>query len=440
MRRVAEYLRAGSHHQALVRLARLANTVDAEGLVVLGRWERQAHDETAAAQAYFHIEAECGLPLASRSSTGNTCALLEKAPLAWLQALDSFCRHDYPLEVFAAPLRIDDGGDTCWLIPCPPGAIAGALAGQFNKLQRWVRWHRIVPCRVASLPLACPDFPPGYLDLLADRFAGNRVRVALACFDDGISLQWSPVEPAHFRVTGLDNESARREAALSLLREARESDAHILVLPELTIPAPLSAEIGDLMYEQYEAEESGHDLDIPLVMLGSFHEGIGTRWRNHGQLLTGIDGTRLLGTDKRSPVTFSTPAQALCEDISAAPEPFSMLLTPIGLIALAICKDFFDGHVALALRQTGPDWVLVPSMSDRLTPHEQAGDWLGKCHGSRVVVANQPMPGTASAKHGFLQDGPELIDARCEVPGLRLHLFDIEAPQSTPPAHLRIVK
>ncbi|MBL8446944.1 MAG: hypothetical protein JNJ44_05975 [Zoogloeaceae bacterium] len=436
MQQVGELLREAKFHAALVRLACLGRALNVEGLSALSAWERLPSGKEPWDQETRLLEDCTSDDEAARPPVATLATEIAEAPLAWLQALDQFCRTEYAPGVFACPLQIKDGDQAHWLLPIHADGIDGAYRRQFGNMDRWLHWHRVVPCEIGGLQVSCPQLPHGYPELLAKPMDCEVLRVAIAQFADGATLQWEQCGERHFRVTGLDDHTKREAAILAVMDSARKADAQILVLPELTVPGAVAARITDRLYDC--SADPDHDLAVPLVMLGSFHEPGESGWRNHGRLVTGIDGTTLLATDKRCAVTFGKSPDDLCEDLNTAPVPFSMLMTPIGLLALAICKDFFDGHVAQAIGAIGPDWILVPSMSNSLSPHQDASARLGRLHGSRVLVANQPMPGTEPAKHGFLQVGKNLHDTDCENQGIHFHVFKVELPKrSAPPVNKR---
>lgn len=105
-------------------------------------------------------------------------------------------------------------------------------------------------------------------------------------------------------------------------------------------------------------------MSVPLIILGSFHEQIESRWRNHAEAVLGLNGMHLFGCDKRKAVTFNNCK----EGIECSPTPLTCLFTPLGL--MAICKDLFEAEPAAVLASLPLDWLLVPGMSDNLNPHK----------------------------------------------------------------------
>jgi hypothetical protein len=69
-----------------------------------------------------------------------------------------------------------------------------------------------------------------------------------------------------------------------------------------------------------------------------------------------------------------------------------LLLTPVGLHTVLVCKDFLDRHesVATLLQSVPVDWVWVPSYGDEKTLKEhldKASDVARKTVGANVGVA-----------------------------------------------------
>lgn len=149
-------------------------------------------------------------------------------------------------------------------------------------------------------------------------------------------------------------------------------------------------------------------MSIPFIVLGSFHEQVENRWRNHAEAVLGLDGTHLFGCDKRKSVTFNNCK----EGIESSPIPLTCLLTPLGLMAIAICKDLFEGEPAAVLASLPLDWLLVPSMSDTINPHKVSARTMHNKGGTIVAVANQEMPvGTASLP-GFVHYDKEPVPCK----------------------------
>ena len=103
-----------------------------------------------------------------------------------------------------------------------------------------------------------------------------------------------------------------------------------------------------------------------------------------------------------------------CEAIEASRKKVVLLETPLGLVGVAICKDFSDKGSSLVRtlwESLSPDWLLVPSMGDEetLRLHEPCAKERAKLHGIRSAVANQ-QAFDAEAKPGFVCDSGRAVD------------------------------
>ena len=135
---------------------------------------------------------------------------------------------------------------------------------------------------------------------------------------------------------------------------------------------------------------------------GSFHETRGGRRVNAAELLS-REGRTLIIHEKLRPFG---EADGVAEDVHAA-NVLRLLVTPIGSIAVAICKDYCD--------EPGPirdwdvlavDWWLVPSMGEQSTvnAHARRAQTLWTVVNRAVtLLANQQFG--AEARPGFVFDG-----------------------------------
>ena len=91
-----------------------------------------------------------------------------------------------------------------------------------------------------------------------------------------------------------------------------------------------------------------------------------------------------------------------------------LLVTPIGTVGVAICKDYFDGTadglIRAAWDRLAPDWMLVPSMGhgDTRAAHDRRAKENWELRRTRTLVANQEprMPGESPEPvPGFVRRG-----------------------------------
>ena len=69
---------------------------------------------------------------------------------------------------------------------------------------------------------------------------------------------------------------------------------------------------------------------------------------------------------------------------------------------MAICRDLFAGNSATVLQSLPLDWLLVPSMSNKLSPHNEKAKYLHDTKGAIIAVANQQMPDAEEYEPGFV--------------------------------------
>lgn len=107
--------------------------------------------------------------------------------------------------------------------------------------------------------------------------------------------------------------------------------------------------------------------------------------------------------DKRSKVLFKfDPAGPdWGEALLPCDTPFTVLPLEAGLVGLVICKDVFEAPISELLHRLDLDWLLVPSMTDKLGNHHKKTEDLHKQSGTVSVVANQAMPGGQHAADAY---------------------------------------
>ncbi|MBX3668841.1 MAG: hypothetical protein KF778_10600 [Rhodocyclaceae bacterium] len=387
---VERYLNEGLPACALVRLARLARENNGNGQQALDGWQKlrcPLADEPAPLR-----DALDRLDKGARP----TAAELAGAPLLWLAALDAFVHGETLPGDRGADRAVRDGDQTFWLVPRHrPDAGRGYVARQFGNLARWLRYHHVLPAAPAGLMPLRVVAARGNAAAVLDRLARKgELCVALAAFADGVVENVAQCyQGLHFTLSGLAEPGVRLRAAQDALAWARACKADMLIFPELTLPADLRADLCDQLLRE---SRQSHLHQVGLVMLGSFHEQQPPgKFRNRGELVA-ADGSLLVAVEKRCAVTFEERAEALdpCD-------PFEALASPLGLLALAICKDYFDGSVRDMLNLSEPDWIVVPSMSDSMDPHLRQAAEFRRRLGSCTLVANQPMPRTAAVADTF---------------------------------------
>ena len=81
-------------------------------------------------------------------------------------------------------------------------------------------------------------------------------------------------------------------------------------------------------------------------------------------------------------------------------------------MAIAICKDLFEGEPAAVLASLPLDWLFVPSMSDTINPHKVSAKTMHNKGGTIVAVANQEMPVGTAYLPGFVHYDKEPVPCK----------------------------
>ena len=392
MKNVAEFINTKSYRQALARLCRLADSPTPDGRRVLDDWER-SHERSV------HAIGGATERLVNEDAPVISDFELSKDPLLWLQVLDEYCYREIRSNSYLYNIRINDGYGLVYVLPINQKSGNAARRNQFGNISFWLKHHRVVPLtNPQGIPVDVAGVPKGYKDWVAQYLVGEIIRIAVVHFTDGIVPNILYKEPDHFVCDGISDENKRLATALEHIRQAKRQGAHILVMPELTITHALRFKIVAELERMNEGGDENHSMSIPFIVLGSFHEQVEDGWRNHAEAVLGLDGAHLFGCDKRKSVTFNNCK----EGIECSPMPLTCLFAPLGLMAIAICKDLFEEEPAAVLASLPLDWLLVPSMSDNINPHKMSARTMHNKGGTIVAVANQEMLDGSDAIPGFV--------------------------------------
>ncbi len=239
-------------------------------------------------------------------------------------------------------------------------------------------------------------------DLMSLLDSRRPMRCYLGSFADGIQPDWGEKPDGKCICSELKEPDVRCESLRQALEEARDMQADVVVLPELSLCSELRH------YVSHWLQNNSHP--FCMVVPGSFHElpdkeGVPV---NRTRLLDG-KGREVLFHDKIIP--FGTDKD--CDEVIRPGNCLRLLNTPVGLMALAICRDFLEGDDSMALpwQKVAPDWVFVPSMSpiQGVRSHEDRAKSLSNCCATRSLVPNQcpfgtyapDHPGEKGNSHGF---------------------------------------
>ena len=426
MEKVAEFINTQRYREALGRLCRLADQAEPDGRRLLDTWQR------------YHENSAHAVGMATTRFGNSDNALfssdeIRKDPLLWLQALDEHCHREFSPDSTQPQDEIDDSAGGSKVLPLYTGRGDGARGKQYGNTAFWLKHHRVVPLtNHQGIRVHVAEVPKGYKDWAAQHLSLVAIKIALVHFTDDATTTTSPVAYDDFICDGISDENTRLKGALEHIRNAKHQGAHILVMPELTITPKIRSRIVTELDRLHDEEGENHALSVPFIVLGSFHEHGIEGWHNHAEAVLGLDGTNLFECDKRKSVTVTFPDEKRerNEGLECAPTPLTCIFTSLGLMAMAICKDLFEGEPAAVLASLPLDWLLVPSMSNNLNPHKGAAKMMHDKGGTVVAVANQEMPGSEIQKPGFVHH------KTCEKCTTGLAIVTVARTDS----HLRLLK
>lgn len=396
MERVADFINTRCFREALARLCRLALKPNPlkDDLPYIKTWQELRLDITPLVDALEQIAL---IDEIAPEATNLTTEEIATDPLIWLQALDEYLWHTSPNAFLNYHKRsyfsINDGDETAWILPIKFASPIGKFGSQFDNLAFWLRHHIFIPSKNSeSIPVTIEGVPNSYRDWLSEALAADTIKIGIAHYDDNVIPALRDIAPSHFVCEQLTDAATRSSSTIDLIKQAKQEGIHVLIMPELTITPDIRKEITDKMWQNFRQHGKDHELSVPIIVLGSFHEQHDGKWRNHSCGVLGVDGEAVFGADKRKSVTYQNKAEL----IQCAPTPFTCLFTPIGLMAITICKDLFDsGYPSTAhlLDKMPLDWLFVPSMSNETRLHKDKAKALYNTLGTIVAIANQEMPG-----------------------------------------------
>lgn len=253
--------------------------------------------------------------------------------------------------------------------------------------------HCIIPTMVEGDEIEVETYGwflhQGLKGLVKDR---RPLRCYLGSFADGIQPDWNGMPSKKCTCSKLKDPSVRLDSLYQALEEARGMRADVVVLPELSLCPGLRGEVSSWL------KNNTHP--FCMVIPGSFHErhdseGIPV---NRTRLLDGR-GREVMFHDKMIP--YGTDKD--CDEVIRPGKGLRLLNTPMGLVALAICRDFLeeDESMALPWQKIAPDWVFVPSMTpiQGIRSHEVRARILSNCCRTRSLVPNQSVSGIYESVH-----------------------------------------
>lgn len=278
---------------------------------------------------------------------------------------------------------------------------------QAGVLYTHLRHHALIPLQVtvparpASLRVRLKTVAAGFERPLARAEVG----LATTSFDDGASIEW-----AGERATAIRNGDDRASKLWATIQAAAGDGIDVLVAPELTVTPEARRRIARQL--RWPAGTSTNRL--ALVVPGSFHEQVGERFV-HRAVAFGGSGNALLEHHKL--VAYGSLADVI-EDIQLG-DTITVLVTPIGTIAVAICKDFCDDHVGAIWHEIQPEWLLVPAYGPGERAHQAAAARIDRMVGTVTVLAHQGDAAQNTPFRSFIHDAGQPSDTHGNSPEFR---------------------
>lgn len=321
-------------------------------------------------------------------------------PLVWLVALDgvlwAHCAHMAGDR--EPPTEVPHDGTRWMVFPRHRPLGPTVYQNQSYHVRNHLLYHHIVPGKERGNDIRVSLPGPLLRKSLRSLVDSQRpIKCYLGSFADGICPDWNGRPDGRCTCSRLEDPAGRHVGLRRALEEARDLKADVVVLPELSLCPGLRDAVCCWL----------HDEPHPFLMVvpGSFHERLDPRSEmpvNRTYLLDG-KGRPVLSHDKMIPMGTGN----VCFEVIEPGECLHLLKTPLGLVALVICRDFLeeDASVALPWQKIAPDWAFVPSMTpiQGVRSHEQQAKSLSRCCGTRSLVPNQCPVGTyyPDNSHGF---------------------------------------
>lgn len=317
---------------------------------------------------------------------------IDRHPIALIRALDEHLAAETqdsaalitPNEVTGYRVHAHD----YWLVPVSLAARGKArTATQAQRRCRWFKHHAVLPQITPHGVKVRLHAARSTLDdrLVQLRLQRQELGVWIAHFRDGADVRWtqefSPV--GNWRATHVAPHETRVESLQSTLASARASLAQALVFPEFAIDLE-QRKVVQRYLRQSESEPNG-----PLLLVaGSFHAPADPHTQTvYNEAPVYGPGGRLLFAHRK--LRLFGEAEGGTEHAAVGDE-FHVLLTPIGCMAVLICKDFIDDEASVCslLKEVPIDWVWVPSFGNATTL---------KLHQARARALACVTPGTSVA-------------------------------------------
>lgn len=273
------------------------------------------------------------------------------------------------------------------------------IARQAGLIYTHLRYHALVPTRVEC------DAVRSYRVTVKSMIDGRRcveaidrgrVSVATTSFGDDARIDWSALT--------IPTAEERARTLSTAITAAAARGVDILVAPELTVPPRARAAVIRTLQWSSGAQ-------LALLVPGSFHEREADDVYNRAILVDG-KGNELCAHRKLT--KFGLLEEGWLESIALG-DQITVLVTPLGTIALAICKDFCDDFVGRVWEQLQPEWLLVPAYGRGASAHESAARRIARMAGTIVILAHEGDRVLGVTQNSFVH-GSELVHGNSKAP------------------------
>lgn len=363
-------------------------------------WQRRV--ETEVDNLLIRLESKQLAFVALSSDSSADAVLLELEAIdraAWLWA--------GPTQ--GAPSQTFGSGDrACYVVRLGRERLP-RTASQAGVVYTHLRYHAVVPKRIVLRARPAPI--QVRLRMMATGFDGPLARkelgLATTSFDDGATIERNGE-----RATTIRNGDDRGSQLWTAIQAAERDGFDVLVAPELTITPTVRQRIAQQLRWRVDMPGDVAAVNrLALLVPGTFHEQIGARFV-HRALVLDRAGNAVLEHHKL--VSFGTLADFM-EDIDLG-DVVTLLITPIGTVAIAICKDFCDDHVGAIWHQIQPEWLLVPAFGKGENAHADAAARIGRMVGTVTVLAHQGDAAQNAPFKSFIHDAERPFDTNCSAP------------------------
>lgn len=282
------------------------------------------------------------------------------------------------------------------------------IARQAGLIYTHLRYHALVPARIEcdairSYRVVVKSLVDGRR--CGEAIARGRISVATTSFADDAQIDWNDLT--------LPNAEERARKLSKAIAEAAARGVDILVAPELTVPPSARAAVLRTLQWAKGAQ-------LALLVPGSFHEREDDSVFNRAILVDG-KGNELCAHRKLT--KFGLLEEGWLESISLG-DQITVLVTPIGTVAIAICKDFCDDFVGRVWEQLQPEWLLVPAYGRGASAHESAAKRIARMVGTVVILAHEGDRTLQVTQNSFIH-GKELVRANSKAPEFFDYFVDL---------------